>query len=100
VYYMGTKPEPETTSLHGDYRAYDARIRQHAMDLAGDEDAPLVMIDVYPGFEAVGNPDHLYQRDRLHLSRAGYALWDEWLTTAFTNSRCSVWESGVCQSGM
>ena len=98
VYYMGTKPEPETVSLHEDYRAYDARIRQHALELATDDRTPLVMIDVYPSFEALGNPDRLYRRDQLHLSRDGYDLWDEWLVTAFTEDSCIVWESGVCQS--
>lgn len=97
VYYMGTKPEPETTSLHAEYRQYDDKVRQLALELATDEHAPLVMIDVYPGFEALGNPDELYQRDQLHLSRAGYDLWDEWLNAALADDQCIVWESGDCQ---
>ena len=97
VYYMGTKPEPLTTELHSAYRAYDDRIRQHARELATDASAPLVMIDVYPGFEALGNPDELYQRDQLHLSRAGYDLWDAWLQAALADDQCIVWESGICR---
>ena len=30
-----------------------------------------VMVDVYPSFEALGNPDSLYRNDDLHLSNAG-----------------------------
>jgi len=97
VVYMGTKPEPATTALHGDYRAYDDQIRQLAVDLATDEATPLVMIDVYPAFEALGNPSNLYRRDRLHLSKAGYALWDGWLSTALSDEDCIVWQGGVCQ---
>ena len=97
VYYMGTKPEPLTTELHTEYRQYDDMIRQHALELATDAHAPLVMIDVYTGFEALGNPDELYQRDQLHLSQAGYDLWDAWLTAAFDDEQCIVWESAVCQ---
>ncbi len=98
VYYMGTKPEPATASLHADYRAYDARVRQHALELASNDSTPLVMIDVYSGFEALGNPDRLYQRDQLHLSRDGYELWDQWLVAAFADEGCIVWNDGNCES--
>ncbi len=97
VVYMGTKPEPATTELHGDYRAYDDRIRQYALALAAVGDTPLTMIDVYPSFEDLGNPDELYRRDRLHLSKAGYALWDAWLSAALSDNDCVVWQGGVCQ---
>jgi lysophospholipase L1-like esterase len=100
VYYMGTKPEPETAKLHEEYRQYDALIRAHAEALAESGKASLVMIDVYPGFEAVGNPSSLYQDDNLHLSDEGYALWDEWLSMAFTDDRCIIWESGGCQRAL
>ncbi len=96
TYYMGTKPEPSTTSLHDEYRAYDTRISEHAARLASDGDTPLVMIDVYRGFQAEGNPDSLYQSDELHLSEEGYALWDSWLTTALDDDTCIMWESGEC----
>ena len=97
VIYMGTKPEPATAALHGDYQGYDALIRGHAIELTRNGSTPLVMIDVFPSFEALGNPGNLYQRDRLHLSRDGYALWNEWLETAWTDEQCIVWESGSCQ---
>lgn len=96
VYYMGTKPEPSTTMLHTEYREYDALIRAHATELATGGETPLVMIDVYPGFETAGNPDSLYEDDGLHLSEAGYALWDSWLTEALDAEGCILWESGAC----
>jgi lysophospholipase L1-like esterase len=98
VYYMGTKPEPSTTSLHAAYQEYDALIRAHATSLAADGAGPLVMIDVYRGFAAQGNPDSLYQGDGLHLSDEGYALWDAWLEAAFAEDICVLWENGVCAS--
>ena len=96
VVTLGTKPEPATTQLHAEYRQYDARIRAHAASLASEGEAPLVMVDVYPGFEALGNPDRLYDRDGLHLSDEGYALWDDWLAAALDQPGCILWESGVC----
>lgn len=32
VIYMGTKPEPDTTSLHDEYQEYDALIRSLAAE--------------------------------------------------------------------
>ena len=98
VYYMGTKPEPATTSLHTEYQEYDAQIRSHATSLASAGSARLVMIDVYRGFEAIGNPDSLYDDDELHLSDEGYALWDDWLVSALDDDTCILWESGSCTS--
>jgi hypothetical protein len=34
----------------------------------GKAPPPLVMIDVFPAFEALGNPDSLYKSDELHMS--------------------------------
>ena len=96
VYYMGTKPEPYTTSFHSAYKEYDALIRDHAVSLSAAGVAPLVMIDVYPVFEAADNPDSLYQYDGLHLSAAGYALWDAWLAAARGEEGCILWESARC----
>lgn len=96
VFYMGTKPEPSTTPLHGDYRAYDDRIRSHARSLSSNGTAPLVMVDVHQGFEDLGNPGRLYRRDALHLSAEGYALWDRWLTTALANEDCLAWLDDSC----
>ena len=98
VYYLGTKPEPSTTSLHAAYREYDALIRAHATDLAAGGAGSLIMIDVYNGFAAQGNPDSLYQGDGLHLSDEGYALWVAWLATAMAQDSCVLWEDGVCVS--
>ena len=93
VIYMGTKPEPGTTSLHGEYVKYDAKIRALAAEYADGTLAPtpeptasagtpsaapapvpLTMVDVYPGFNALGNPTSFYQDDDLHLSSEGVRL--------------------------
>lgn len=96
VLYMGTKPEPETIDLHQQYRQYDSLIRQHAVDLANTENPPLVMIDVYSGFEELGNPNSLYAEDQLHLSNEGYSYWNQWLQSALADNTCTVWQSGSC----
>ena len=102
---MGTKPEPDTTSLHDEYAEYDALIRtlvsEYAREAAeaDDDDAalpPLTMVDVSPGFEALGNPDSLYQDDELHLSSEGYSYWEEWASLALETPDCVLWESGAC----
>jgi len=97
VVYLGTKPEPDTQSMHGEYEAYDALIRSLVADLAG----PLVMIDVYPSFEAIGNPARLYADDDLHLADdGGYAYWNQWLATALADtSGCLRWLSDECVEG-
>lgn len=96
VVYLGTKPEPSTTDLHAEYRTYDSKIRDMVSERAG----PLVMIDVYPAFQEVGNPDSLYANDKLHLSDEGYSYWDQWLSTALADtSGCLRWEAGVCVEG-
>ena len=90
VIYMGTKPEPDTTSIHSDYEKYDAKIRALAVEYATGTLAPtpsptvaagsgtpsatpavLTMVDVYPSFNAMGNPDSLYGDDNLHMSSEG-----------------------------
>lgn len=101
VVYMGTKPEPDTTELHQEYRQYDAKIREHASQLAvGATVVPLVMVDVYPAFLDAGNHASLYQRDGLHLSVAGYELWTEWAGAVITSddSKCYLFQAGVCQA--
>lgn len=58
--YLGTKPEPSTTSMHASYREYDELIRNYADSIANSTSPPpLVMIDVYPSFEELGNPSTL-----------------------------------------
>ena len=97
IVYMGTKPEPATVDLHAQYREYDALIQQHAINLAATKTPPpLIMIDVYNGFEAMGNPLSLYANDQLHLSEAGYSHWDQWLNQALENNTCILWRSGIC----
>lgn len=91
VVYMSTKPEPETQEIHSKYRRYDALVRDYATTKM-----ELTMVDSYNGFLAVGNPDSLYQSDRLHLSNSGYALWNSWVVPALDDTRdCSYWLSGT-----
>ena len=92
----GCKPEPDTKSLHKKYRDYDASLRSMAESRGGD----VVFVDVYPAFEAIGNPNSLYQRDELHLSAEGYRLWDAWAKAAFADTTgCVIWQGDACTSG-
>jgi len=92
--YMGTKPEPDTTGLHAKYQKYDALIRDY---YGGTQEEPFVMIDVYPSFVELNNPQSFYKNDKLHLSSKGYGYWDDWLNDALNdNSGCLRWESGEC----
>ncbi|KAH8082060.1 arabinan endo-1,5-alpha-L-arabinosidase [Aureococcus anophagefferens] len=92
----GCKPEPDTKSLHKKYRDYDASLRSMAESRGGD----VVFVDVYPAFEAIGNPYSLYQSDELHLSAEGYRLWDAWAKAAFADTTdCVIWQGGACTSG-
>ena len=100
---LRTKPEPETTSIHGLYNEYDISIAERAATLAAVANGglpPLVMIDSYAGFVAAGNGADLYKGDGLHLSSSGYALWGSWLGTALgatgDDLNCYLWRSGVC----
>ena len=93
VYMLSTKPEPSTTALHAEYRAYDALCAK----LAASEAGGFVFIDSYGGFEDLGNPATLYDDDALHLSAAGYSHWDNWLSLArAAGGSCYRWRSGVC----
>jgi len=101
VIYMGTKPEPDTKDelidgldTHAQYRAFDDLIRAFAIASGGKT----VMVDVYPSFEALGNPNSLYRGDEVHLSGEGYSKWDAWVTAALADDDCAVWESGECNS--
>jgi hypothetical protein len=94
VIYLGTKPEPFTKYIHAEYRQYDAMIRDH---YGQNQQEPLVMIDVYPSFVELGNPNSLYANDKLHLSQQGYEFWNSWLKAALNDtSGCLRWESGKC----
>ena len=94
VYYLRTKPEPGTGALHAAYREYDALVedaasqRQHAAALhegepSGDGVALAVLGD-WASFEAPGAAQQLFVADGLHLSGAGYALWNTWVAAALT----------------
>jgi len=104
VLYIGTKPEPDTRNKHGKYEEYDQKIRDYAKQLSddrGDETTlppPLVMIDTYPYFKSIDNPDSLYQNDKLHLSNEGYSYWNEWTNFVFENadSQCQVYQDNQC----
>ena len=97
VTYMGTKPEPGTTELHAQYRDYDGRIQDFAVNLANDSYSPLNIVDVYQGFEDIGNPNSLYQVDELHLSLEGYGYWSQWLVQVSNDSGCIIWQSQECR---
>ncbi len=92
-----TKPEPGTTELHAQYRDYDNRIQDFAVNLANDSYAPLNVVDVSQGFEDIGNPNSLYQEDELHLSLEGYEYWNQWLVQVSNDSECIIWQSQECQ---
>jgi len=106
VVYMGTKPEPSTGFLHSKYRSYDAKIRAKAIEMEANtaspnQPPPLVMVDVYPIFDAIedSNPGLLYRNDRLHLNNAGYSYWNTWAQTALADDigSCIRWEDNVCE---
>jgi len=103
VLYIGTKPEPDTTDLHGEYEEYDQKIRDYAKQLSDDRNEttltpPLVMIDTYLYFTSIGNPRSLYQKDKLHLSKKGYFYWNKWTNYVFENadSQCQVYQNNEC----
>jgi len=103
VLYIGTKPEPDTQKKHDKYEEYDQKIRDYAKKLSDDRDETtllprLVMIDTYPHFISIGNPDSLYQKDKLHLSKIGYSYWNEWTNFVFDNadSQCQVYQDNEC----
>jgi|TARA_B110000438_G_scaffold58378_1_gene58431 uncharacterized protein YjbI with pentapeptide repeats/lysophospholipase L1-like esterase len=97
VTYMGTKAEPGTTELHAEYRDYDSRIQNSAVNLANNSYVPLNVVDVYQGFEDMGNPNSLYQEDELHLSLDGYEYWNQWLIQISNDSDCIIWQSQECR---
>ena len=100
TYTVSTKPEPETKALHSEYEAYDALVLGLARELSliPPYDTPLVIIDSYNGFKALGNPDSLYHSDELHMGPSGYERWAAWLGTAVNspNTGCLQWLSCKC----
>ena len=98
VVSISTKPEPSTTSLHSKYRTLDNLIKDWAATDLSPTD--FVFIDAYYGFTDLGNSNHLYDSDGLHLSTLGYSYWEAWLNIALedTNNSCQLWRSGECVS--
>ena len=125
AYTVSTKPEPGTKELHSEYEAYDALVLGLARELSliPPYDTPLVIIDSYNGFKALGNPDSLYNSDELydgdtgeflgpeaidangiyhmgllHMGPSGYERWAAWLGTAVNNPNtgCLKWLSCEC----
>ena len=97
VVYLGTKPEPDTTNLHSRYRRFDQKVRELAISLGASQvSAPLAMVDVYNGFEALGNPRSLYASDGLHLSDEGYGHWSAWAASALAEADCVEWRDDMC----
>ena len=91
VIYIGTKPEPDTTSLHSEYIQYDKKIKAYTAD------RQLTMIDLYNSFEDLGNPSTLYRTDKLHMSLTGYSYVAGWLDIELADtSECNVWRSDTC----
>ena len=103
VLYLGTKPEPGTTTLHTSYESYDALARQRAIDLAeaaagAFDDPPMVMLDLYNSFMDLGNSGSLYDSDELHMSAEGYGHVTAWAQQAMADTACVVWRNGACSS--
>jgi len=100
VLYLGTKPEPGTNSLHGEYRYYDSKIRRFARQLSEGKTTTtprFVMIDVYPAFDNIAENEQLYNSDDLHMSRNGYKYWNKWTKKAMESpDPCLIWENGEC----
>lgn len=99
VIFMGTKDEPDSSSLWSKYAKYDTKVKKLAENLAASSTenvSALTFVDVNAGFKDIGNPDSLYGPDELHLSHEGYALWDEWVTLALDDDSCVIWQSGSC----
>jgi hypothetical protein len=108
VLYMGTKPEPATKKLHAKYQQYDAKLRAlaatHSANSRSGPLPPFVVVDVFEGFQALGNGNNLYKNDKLHLSAKGYSHWNEWAGQALgveagaLISNCLQWRSGTCMA--
>jgi len=102
VLYMGTKPEPETKSLHRICDKYDALVREYAWGLATESAVtlpPLRIVDVSTGFLALVNKRNLYKADGLRLSKLGYSHWTKWAKHALRLSTgCVEFLSGKCSS--
>ena len=87
--YLTCKPEPATSDLHAAYREYDALVREYAEEegvLPDWQTESLKVLDSWAPLlgEDGGGDSRFFARDGLHLSAAGYALWDDLVTAALT----------------
>ena len=74
VAFISIKPSPARISLLGKIRAANRLVKEYA---ANNASAGVDYIDVFtPMLAENGQPRaELFREDRLHLNRAGYALW-------------------------
>ena len=94
VIYLGTKPEPDSKSLYGEYQFYDASIRGFATAQAKESPGKFQMIDVFRSFTSEAE---LYNSDELHMSLQGYKFWNGWVKLAMESTTpCVLWMDGVC----
>lgn len=77
--YIGITPTPARWDHWG-----NASVVNTAVESIADEDPGVVYVDVPAAFLATGSPPSadLYTDDGIHLSAAGYALWDSVLRPA------------------
>lgn len=78
VIMLSTKPEPkaEEDGLFEIYQSYDALIKEYCNKRADEADGPppIVFIDLWEEFHAIGNPRELYRDDGLHMTDMGYEI--------------------------
>jgi len=106
IIMMGTKPEPDTKSLHNKYKKYDKKLMSFAKKEIKKKGVPsFIFVDSYNSFKSLGNPKTLYSDDKLHLSAKGYEYWNVWLKNAYDNAlcdnnddecKCYVWKKSSC----
>lgn len=102
VTMLGTKPEADSVNLHTKYQAYDTKIKEYVVKAASEgAPAPVVFVDSFKAFTAMGNADSLYDPSEapnyLHLGPNGYAHFDRWAQLATTGLfGCMIWEGDAC----
>lgn len=86
VYFVSAKPSPARWSQYGAQTALNAMVR----DLAKDR-VDLVYVDVVGAMLASdGKPrSDIYIGDKLHMNRAGYAIWRKAIRTSLRHAKAS-----------
>eukprot|EP00927_Polykrikos_kofoidii_P056663 TRINITY_DN50749_c0_g1_i1.p1 TRINITY_DN50749_c0_g1~~TRINITY_DN50749_c0_g1_i1.p1 ORF type:complete len:352 (+),score=45.13 TRINITY_DN50749_c0_g1_i1:73-1128(+) len=76
VIMLSTKPEPQSAELYPAYNEYDSLIKScvDEMAVAAEGPPPVIFIDLWGTFHAMGNPRSLYRDDGLHMTDEGYAI--------------------------